>query len=57
MKKLELLPAIDVKEGRAVRLFQGELSQQTAYGSPSEVPLEFLAALFRYGTLGRITLL
>ena len=44
MKKLELLPAIDVKEGRAVRLFQGELSQQTAYGSPSEVALEFLAA-------------
>lgn len=44
MKKLELLPAIDVKEGRAVRLVQGELSHETQYGSPQEVAREFVAA-------------
>jgi 1-(5-phosphoribosyl)-5-[(5-phosphoribosylamino)methylideneamino] imidazole-4-carboxamide isomerase/N-(5'phosphoribosyl)anthranilate isomerase len=44
MKKLELLPAIDVKDGRAVRLVQGELSHETQYGSPQEVAREFVAA-------------
>lgn len=41
MKHLELLPAVDVKDGRAVRLVQGELSQESIYGSPLEVALEF----------------
>lgn len=41
---LELLPAVDVKDGRAVRLVQGELSQETSYGDPAEVALEFQAA-------------
>jgi 1-(5-phosphoribosyl)-5-[(5-phosphoribosylamino)methylideneamino] imidazole-4-carboxamide isomerase/N-(5'phosphoribosyl)anthranilate isomerase len=41
---LELLPAVDVKDGRAVRLVQGELSAETAYGIPLEVALEFQAA-------------
>ncbi|MEI7696535.1 MAG: bifunctional 1-(5-phosphoribosyl)-5-((5-phosphoribosylamino)methylideneamino)imidazole-4-carboxamide isomerase/phosphoribosylanthranilate isomerase PriA [Actinomycetes bacterium] len=41
MKALELLPAIDVKDGRAVRLVQGELSQESIYGAPLEVALEF----------------
>jgi len=44
MKKLELLPAIDVKDGRAVRLVQGELSHETQYGSPQEVARDFVAA-------------
>lgn len=44
MKALELLPAIDVIEGRAVRLVQGELSQETSYGSPLEVAQEFARA-------------
>ncbi len=44
MSYLELLPAVDVKEGRAVRLVQGELSAETAYGNPLEVALEFQAA-------------
>lgn len=44
MKKLELLPAIDVKGGLAVRLVQGELSQESQYGSPLEVAREFQAA-------------
>jgi 1-(5-phosphoribosyl)-5-[(5-phosphoribosylamino)methylideneamino] imidazole-4-carboxamide isomerase/N-(5'phosphoribosyl)anthranilate isomerase len=41
---LELLPAVDVKDARAVRLVQGELSAETAYGNPLEVALEFQAA-------------
>jgi len=44
MSALELLPAIDVKGGKAVRLVQGELSAESQYGDPREVALEFLAA-------------
>ena len=44
MKALELLPAVDVKDGRAVRLVQGELSQESIYGAPLEVALEFQSA-------------
>lgn len=41
MSFLELLPAVDVKDGRAVRLVQGELSAQTSYGSPLDAALDF----------------
>ncbi len=41
MSALELLPAVDVKDGRAVRLIQGELAQESIYGSPLEVALDF----------------
>lgn len=41
MSFLELLPAVDVKDGRAVRLVQGELSQESIYGSPLDVALDF----------------
>ena len=44
IKKLELLPAIDVKDGLAVRLVQGELSATSNYGNPLEVAAEFVAA-------------
>jgi len=44
IKKLELLPAIDVKDGLAVRLVQGELSATSKYGNPLEVAAEFVAA-------------
>ena len=44
MSSLELLPAVDVKDGRAVRLVQGELDAETAYGNPLEVALEFQSA-------------
>ena len=44
MSALELLPAIDVKGGKAVRLVQGELSAESQYGDPREVAREFLAA-------------
>jgi len=44
MKYLELLPAVDVKDGRAVRLVQGELSKESIYGAPLEVALAFQSA-------------
>ena len=44
MSYLELLPAVDVKDGRAVRLVQGELDAETAYGNPLKVALDFQAA-------------
>ncbi|MFM5981392.1 MAG: bifunctional 1-(5-phosphoribosyl)-5-((5-phosphoribosylamino)methylideneamino)imidazole-4-carboxamide isomerase/phosphoribosylanthranilate isomerase PriA [Sphaerospermopsis kisseleviana] len=44
MKKLILLPAVDVKDGKAVRLVQGELSQQTNYGAPLDAALDFQSA-------------
>ena len=44
MTSLELLPAVDVKDGRAVRLVQGELSQESVYGSPLDVALDFQKA-------------
>lgn len=44
MSYLEILPAVDVKDGKAVRLVQGELSAETAYGNPLEVALDFQAA-------------
>ncbi len=34
MKKLELLPAVDVADGQAVRLVQGEAGSETGYGDP-----------------------
>ena len=43
-KILELLPAIDVKDGLAVRLVQGELSATSKYGNPLAVAAEFVAA-------------
>ena len=44
MSYLELLPAVDVKDRRAVRLVQGELAKESIYGAPLEVALEFQAA-------------
>jgi phosphoribosylformimino-5-aminoimidazole carboxamide ribotide isomerase/phosphoribosylanthranilate isomerase len=44
MTYLELLPAVDVKDGQAVRLVQGELAQESIYGAPLDVALEFQAA-------------
>lgn len=41
LKPLILLPAVDVKDGKAVRLVQGELSQETTYGAPLDAALDF----------------
>ncbi len=42
-QRLEILPAIDVKDGRAVRLVQGELAKESSYGLPVEVAHDFVA--------------
>lgn len=39
--KLELLPAVDVKDGKAVRLIQGELGSESNYGLPVDAALDF----------------
>ncbi|MGN6741994.1 MAG: bifunctional 1-(5-phosphoribosyl)-5-((5-phosphoribosylamino)methylideneamino)imidazole-4-carboxamide isomerase/phosphoribosylanthranilate isomerase PriA [Amnibacterium sp.] len=40
-RPLELLPAVDVAGGRAVRLVQGEAGSETAYGDPVEAALDW----------------
>ena len=42
MKALEILPAIDVKDGVAIRLTKGELNNQSKYGDPLEVAGDFV---------------
>lgn len=43
-QRLELLPAVDVADGQAVRLVQGEAGSETSYGSPVEAALEWQRA-------------
>jgi len=43
MTPLELLPAVDVAGGEAIRLVRGELGTQTAYGDPLEAALAWQA--------------
>ena len=38
---LELLPAVDVQDGQAVRLVQGEAGSETAYGDPLAAALNW----------------
>ncbi|MGC5616094.1 bifunctional 1-(5-phosphoribosyl)-5-((5-phosphoribosylamino)methylideneamino)imidazole-4-carboxamide isomerase/phosphoribosylanthranilate isomerase PriA [Georgenia sp. Z1491] len=40
---LVLLPAVDVVDGRAVRLVQGEAGSETEYGEPAAVAARFVA--------------
>jgi phosphoribosylanthranilate isomerase len=40
-RMLELLPAVDVSDGQAVRLVQGEAGTETSYGSPLDAALAF----------------
>ena len=44
MSHLELLPAVDVSNGQAVRLVQGERGSETSYGNPLEAALAWQAA-------------
>lgn len=44
MKKLILLPAVDVKGGQAVRLVRGQLANQSNYGAPLDAALDFQSA-------------
>ncbi len=41
MTALELLPAVDVADGQAVRLVQGAAGSETAYGDPLEAALNW----------------
>jgi 1-(5-phosphoribosyl)-5-[(5-phosphoribosylamino)methylideneamino] imidazole-4-carboxamide isomerase/N-(5'phosphoribosyl)anthranilate isomerase len=41
---LELLPAVDVAGGQAVRLVQGAADSQTSYGDPMDAALAWVAA-------------
>ena len=41
--RLELLPAVDVADGRAVRLVQGEAGSETSYGDPLAAALDWQA--------------
>ncbi len=38
---LELLPAVDVADGQAVRLVQGALGTETSYGSPLDAAMQW----------------
>lgn len=38
---LELLPAVDIAGGQAVRLVQGEAGSETGYGDPLEAALSW----------------
>lgn len=44
MSRLELLPAVDVADGQAVRLVQGEAGSETSYGDPLEAALAWQRA-------------
>ena len=41
--RLELLPAVDVANGQAVRLVQGEAGSETSYGDPLSAALDWYA--------------
>lgn len=41
MDPLILLPAVDVADGQAVRLVQGQADQQTSYGDPLQAALDW----------------
>lgn len=43
-RKLELLPAVDVADGQAVRLVQGAAGSETSYGSPLDAAFAWQAA-------------
>ena len=44
MKALELYPAVDIKNGLAARLTQGQLSSTENFGDPIEIIQQFIAA-------------
>ncbi|QHY95001.1 Phosphoribosyl isomerase A [Streptomyces sp. S4.7] len=44
VRRLELLPAVDVRDGQAVRLVHGESGSETGYGSPLEAALAWQRA-------------
>jgi len=47
MKRIELIPAIDIIDGQCVRLTKGDYSQKTVYGNPLEMAQEFESIGYR----------
>ena len=45
--KIELIPAIDIIDGKCVRLTKGDYNQKTVYGEPLDMALEFERLGFR----------
>ena len=45
--KIELIPAIDIIDGKCVRLTKGDYDQKTVYGKPLDMALEFEALGFK----------
>ena len=45
--KIELIPAIDIIDGKCVRLTKGDYDQKTVYGEPLDMALEFERIGFR----------
>ncbi|MGM0369434.1 MAG: 1-(5-phosphoribosyl)-5-[(5-phosphoribosylamino)methylideneamino]imidazole-4-carboxamide isomerase [Bacillota bacterium] len=38
---MEIIPAIDIKDGKCVRLYKGDFEQETVYGDPVEMALKW----------------
>ena len=47
MRKIELIPAIDIIEGQCVRLSKGDYDTKKVYGSPIDMALQFEELGFR----------
>ena len=45
---MELLPAIDLRAGRAVRLTQGDFDREARYGDPAELAARYIAGGARW---------
>src|ERR1700678_399268 len=45
---MELFPAIDLREGRAVRLRQGDFARETVYGDPRQLAAAYVAGGARW---------
>ena len=43
-----IYPAVDVKDGRCVRLYQGDMNQATEYGEPYEMAIQWQNAGAKY---------
>ena len=50
---LTLMPAVDVRDGKAVRLRQGESGSETDYGSPFEAARTWVEAGAEMDSPGR----
>ena len=45
---MKIFPAIDIYEGKAVRLFKGEYDKMTVYGEPEKIAVDFVKKGAKY---------